>query len=101
MSQLWLGLVPLLVVGTAVLTVLAVRLPTARAPLTEATAVAVARVVEAGQSPEGRGVLLVIPESGRTRTGLLVLADPVAVEPGAEVTVRYDPDAAGGPSTIV
>jgi hypothetical protein len=100
-SQLWLGLVPLLVVGTAVLTVLALRLPAERAPLTEATAVAVARVVEAGQPPDGRGVLVAIPESGRTRTGLLVLADPVAVEPGAEVTVRYDPDAAGGPSTVV
>jgi hypothetical protein len=102
---LWLGLVPLLVVGTVVLTVLAVRLPAERAPLTEATAVAVARVVEAGRPPGGRGVVVAFPDSGRTRTGLLVLADPVAVQPGAEVTVRYDPDddpdATGGPSTIV
>lgn len=102
MSQLWLGLAPLLVVGTVLLVVLGARLPGARAPLADATATAVAHVVETGRPPGERGVLVTFDDAdGDTRTGRIVLAEAVDVEPGAEVTVRYDPTAADGPSTTV
>ncbi|TKJ19029.1 hypothetical protein A6V29_10710 [Blastococcus sp. CCUG 61487] len=102
MSQLLLGLLPLVAVGAVLVGLLAAQLPGARAPLADATATAVARVVDVGQPPDDRGVLVTFDgEDGEARTGRIVLAEPVAVEPGAEVTVRYDPTVAGGPSTTV
>jgi hypothetical protein len=102
LSQLVLGLAPLLAVGVALIVGLALQLPGAQAPLADATASAVARVQEAGRPPEGRGVLVTFDgEDGAPRTGRLVLAGPVDVAPGAEVRVRYDPAAAGGPSSTV
>ncbi|MCA0144407.1 DUF3592 domain-containing protein [Blastococcus sp. LR1] len=102
LTQLVLGLAPLLAVGVALIVALGVQLPGARAPLADATATAVARVQEAGRPPEGRGVLVTFDdEDGAARTGRLVLAEPVAVEPGAEVRVRYDPAAADGPASTV
>jgi len=99
-AQLRLGLLPLVVVGSAVLLVLGLRLADARAPLAEATSSAPARVVEAGQPPDGRGVLVAFADdTGRSRTGRLVLPAPVAVSPGTEVTVRYSPDGAR-PGTV-
>lgn len=100
-SQLWLGLGPLVGVGTVLLVVLGGQLAGARAPLADATATAVARVVETGRPPGDRGVLVTFDDDGDTRAGRIVLAQAVAVEPGAEVTVRYDPTAADGPSTTV
>lgn len=93
--QLCLGLVPLLVAGLAVLLLVLAQLSSARAPLAAATGVAVARVVEPGQPPGGRGVLVEFDDAGRVRTGVLVLAEPVEVQRGAEVAVRYVPGGAG------
>lgn len=94
-AQLCLGLAPLVAVGMAVLVVLGLRLAEARAPLAEAKGTALAHVVEAGQPPDGRGVLVAFTDNaGRSRSGRLVLAEPVAVAPGADVAVRYDPAAA-------
>lgn len=101
-SQLWLGLIPLLAVGAVLLAVLAAQLPGARAPLADATATALARVEETGRPPGNRGVLVSFDdEDGDARTGRLVLAEPVAAEPGAEVRVRYDPEASDGSATPV
>ncbi|WP_155858758.1 hypothetical protein [Candidatus Blastococcus massiliensis] len=101
-SQLWLGLVPLLVVCAALLGVLAAQLPGARAPLADATATSVARVVESGRPPGDRGLLVTFDdEDGGTRTGRIVLAEVAEVPQDAEVTVRYDPSAADGPTTTV
>jgi hypothetical protein len=91
-TQLLVGLVPLLVVGAAVLVVLGLRLADARAPLTAATDTATATVVDSGRAPEGRGVEVRFEDGGVERTGVLVFAEPVAAPPGTPVTVRYDPD---------
>ena len=87
-AQLLLGLVPLLVIGVVLLVVLLLRLAEVRAPLDAATAGGVARVVAAGQAPDGRGVSVTIDSQ---RTGVLVLARPQDVPAGATVAVRYDP----------
>jgi hypothetical protein len=90
--QLLLGLLPVLVVGLAVLVVLALRLPAARAPLAAATASAAATVQRDGGAPEGRGVTVsFVDGDGRQRTGELVLRRPLDVAPGTPLTVRYDP----------
>jgi hypothetical protein len=90
--QLLLGLVPVLVVGLVVLTVLAAGLPAARAPLAAATASATATVTADGGPPQGRGLTVSFrDEEGRARTGELVLRRAVDVPDGAALTVRYDP----------
>jgi hypothetical protein len=95
-AQLWLGLLPLLAVGMAVMLVLGVRLSEVNAPLADATEAAAARVVEAGHAPDGRGVLVAfVDAAGQPRSGLLVLADQVAVTPGTKVLVRYGPAQTG------
>ncbi|MGY1840477.1 MULTISPECIES: hypothetical protein [unclassified Modestobacter] len=89
--QLLLGLAPVLVVGAAVLVLLAVRLPELRAPLAAADTTAVATVTGAGAPPEGRGLLVRFPgPDGTERTGLLELPQAQDVPVGAQVTVRYD-----------
>lgn len=94
--QLLLGLVPVLVVGVALLVVLAVRLPGTQAPLAAASATATATVVRDGLDPAGRGVQVAFSDSGgEERTGLLVLRSAVDVAPGTPVTVQYDPASAG------
>jgi hypothetical protein len=99
--QLLLGLVPLLTVGLVVLTVLAVRLPAARAPLAAATSTAAATVTADGGAPGGRGLTVAFTDdSGRERTGRVVLRRPLDVPPGAELTVRYDPGATGDPVPV-
>ncbi|MGY2079765.1 hypothetical protein [Modestobacter sp. SYSU DS0657] len=92
--QLLLGLVPVLVVGAAVLVLLALRLTELRAPLAAADATAVATVTGVGAPPEGRGLVLRFPGPGGTElTGRLELPEPQDVPVGAQVTVRYDTDA--------
>src|SRR5215218_10291375 len=67
-AQLLLGYLPLLAVAIVLVTVLAVRLSTAREPLAAATATATATVVASGQAPDGRGVQVGFPdEDGGTR----------------------------------
>lgn len=92
--QLLLGLVPLLVVGLALVAVLAVRLSAARAPLDAATASGVATVQATGRAPDGRGVAVTLDAGGRTRRGTLVLAaasDAAGIPPGTRLGVSYDP----------
>jgi hypothetical protein len=99
--QLLLGLVPVLAVGLVVLTVLAVRLPAARAPLAAATSTATATVEQDGGAPEGRGLTVsFVDDDGRTRTGELVLRRPLDVPPGTELTVRYDPGGTADPLRV-
>ena len=100
-AQLLVGLVPVLVVGLVALTVLAVRLPSARAPLAAASATAAATVTGDGGPPDGRGLTVAFrDDAGRERTGRLVLRRPLDVAPGAPLTVRYDPDDAGDPVRV-
>jgi hypothetical protein len=92
--QLLLGLLPLLVVGLALLAVLAVRLVQARAPLDAATASGVATVQTTGGAPDGRGVRVRLDADGQTRHGVLVLAaaaDAAGIPPGTRLGVTYDP----------
>jgi hypothetical protein len=90
-SQLLYGLLPLLVLGVAALVLLLVRLSDARAPLTAATASGQATVQAVGQPPGGRGLRLAIDDGGRTRTGVLVLPGPSAVDIGTRFPVAFDP----------
>lgn len=91
-AQLLLGLVPVLVIGLVLLTVLAVRLPGVRAPLATATAAAAATVTDDGRPPGDRGLAVSFTDGeGRERTGELVLRRALDVPPGAALTVRYDP----------
>lgn len=90
-TQLLVGLVPLLVLCVAVLALLAVLLAGARAPLAAATATGRATVVASGASPDGRGLQVTIDDGGRTRRGVIVLADQQQVAEGAQLAVRYDP----------
>ncbi len=100
--QLLLGLVPVLVVGLVVLGVLGARLPGLRAPLVAASATATATVTAVGGPPDGRGLTVSFPDAeGRERTGLLELPSALVVPVGAQLTVRYDPDAAPGGTTTV
>ena len=92
--QLLLGLVPLLVVGLALLGLLAVRLAAARAPLDAATASGIATVQATGRAPGGHGVAVRLDENGRTRTGVLVLgaaSDASRIPLGARLGVSFDP----------
>jgi hypothetical protein len=98
--QLLLGLVPVLVVGVVVLTVLAVRLPGVRAPLAAATASATATVTPAGAPVDRELTVSFTDEDGRERTGVLELRRPVDVPAGAELTVRYDPADDGDPVPV-
>ena len=91
MTQLLVGLGPLLVIGIVLLIVLTLRLAEARAPLAAARASGTAHVVASGQKPDGRGVSVTIDGTPR-RTGTIVLAQPQQVAAGATVAVRYDPD---------
>ncbi len=95
--QLLLGLAPVLVVGIALLVVLALRLPGTQAPLAAADATARATVVQDRLDPAGRGVQVAFTDaSGTDRTGLLVLRTALGVAADTPVTVQYDPSAADG-----
>jgi hypothetical protein len=101
--QLLLGLVPLLVVETAVLVLLAVRLDDAQAPLSSATASARASVVATGRAPDGRGVAVTVDAEGGTRQGVLVLADAAdasGVAAGTELGVQFDPSDPPGHTAV-
>ncbi|WP_374201348.1 DUF3592 domain-containing protein [Blastococcus sp. KM273128] len=101
MTQLWLGLAPLLVVAFALLAILAAQLPDARAPLSDATAGTVARVVESERPPDRRGLLVTFEDAdGKRRTAQLILAEPTEVRPGTTVPVRYDPSSYGVSSVV-
>jgi hypothetical protein len=92
--QLLLGLVPLLVVGLALVVVLAVRFAEARAPLDAATASGVATVQATGRAPDGRGVTVGLDAGGQPRRGVLVLAaasDAAGIPRGTRLGVTYDP----------
>jgi hypothetical protein len=92
--QLLLGLVPVLVLGAAIVVVLAVRLADAQAPLSAATAFGRATVVSTGHAPDGRGVTVTVDDGGSTRHGILVLADradAAGVPGGTELGVAFDP----------
>lgn len=93
LTQLLVGLGPLLVIGVVLLIVLTLRLADTRAPLAAARASGTAHVVASGQQPDGRGVSVTIDGTPQ-RTGRLVLAQPQQVPAGAAVAVRYDPDSA-------
>ncbi|WP_369136688.1 DUF3592 domain-containing protein [Modestobacter versicolor] len=96
-AQLWLGVVPVLVVAVVLLVVLVVRLGDVRAPLDAATATATATVTEVGTAPDGRGLGVTFPGgNGAERTGTVELDRPLDVPVGAELTVRYDPDTPDG-----
>jgi hypothetical protein len=100
-TQLLVGLLPLVVTGLVVCVVLAVRLSAAQAPLAAATSTATATVVADGLAPGGRGVSVTFPgDDGRQRTGLLVLRSATPVDPGAQVTVQYDPSAPAGDTPV-
>lgn len=101
--QLLLGLLPVLVLGTAMLVVLGVRLADARAPLTAATAVARATVVSTGHAPDGRGVSVALQTDPAPRHGVLVLADPAdaaAIPRGTALGVTFDPDDPPGRTAV-
>jgi hypothetical protein len=99
--QLLLGLVPVLVVGLVLLTVLALRLPDARAPLAAATASASATVAADDGPADDRTLPVTFRDAdGRQRTGVLELRRPVDAPPGASLTVRYDPDDDGDLVTV-
>src|SRR5690242_961589 len=68
LTQLLLGLGPLLVIGIVLLIVLTLRLAEARAPLAAARESGTAHVVASGQDPDGRGVSVTIDGTPR-RTG--------------------------------
>jgi hypothetical protein len=86
------GLIPLLLVGAALLAVLTVRYSDATSPLREATARAVATVQRSGLGDDGRGVELSwTDEQGVRRSGLVRASGPGSVPVGARVEVRYVP----------
>jgi hypothetical protein len=100
-GQLLLGLVPVLVVGLVALLLLALRLPDARAPLAAATSTARAVVTAGGGPPDSRGVTVSFADdTGRQRTGLLVLQRTVDAPAGTPVTVRYDPTESSDPVPV-
>ncbi len=100
--QVLLGLVPVLVVGAVLLTVLALRLPAAQAPLAAADATAQATVLSSGLAPAGRGVQVGFDDAdGVARTGVLVLRRAVDVAAGTPVTIQYDPSGVTGPGSRV
>jgi hypothetical protein len=102
-QQLLLGLLPVLVLGTAMLVVLSVRLVDARAPLTAATSFARATVVSTGHAPDGRGVTVTLDGSDGPRRGVLVLADPAdaaGIPRGTELGVAFDPDDPPGRTAV-
>jgi hypothetical protein len=101
-GQLLLGLVPVLVVGLIALLLLALRLPDARAPLAAATGTARAVVTAGGGPPDGRGLTVSFADdTGRQRTGRLVLRRTVDAPAGTPVIVRYDPTASGPDPVLV
>jgi len=92
-KQLLLGIVPLIVIAVALLSVLAASLPDARAPLSAASERATAEVVRSGVEPNGLGVEVTFTDDGGSeQTGFLVLARPEDVPEGAEIGVQYDPE---------
>lgn len=91
--QLLLGIAPLSLIGLVLLAVLALALPTARAPLSAATQTTTAEVVRSGVAPSGRGVEVAFTDdAGEEVTGVVVLARPDDVPAGIEIGVQYDPD---------
>ncbi|MCZ2825167.1 MULTISPECIES: hypothetical protein [unclassified Modestobacter] len=95
--QLLLGLVPVLLVGVVVLVALALRLSDVQAPLAAADRAATATVTAAGTAPEGRGLDVSFrDDSGRERSGTLVLDEPLDVPVGAELTVQHPATAPAG-----
>jgi hypothetical protein len=87
------GLLPLLVVGTAVLVVLGSRFADTAAPLREATGRALATVERSGIGDDSRGVELSWTDEQQVRrTGIVRASGPGRVPAGARVEVRYVPD---------
>ena len=90
-TQLLVGLVPVLVVGVALLVVLALRLGATQEPLARATGTATATVSDVAD----RTVSVSFADAGgRPRDGRLELREAVDIPTGAEIAIRYDP--AGG-----
>lgn len=86
------GLLPLLVVGAALLVLLGVRYADAAAPLRDATARTVATVERSGLGEDGRGVELSwTDEQQLRRTGQVRASGPGRVPAGARVEIRYVP----------
>jgi hypothetical protein len=86
------GLIPLLLVGAALLAVLASRYAAAAAPLRDATARAVATVERSGLGADRRGVELSWTDEHQVRrTGVVRASGPGSVPAGAGVDIRYVP----------
>ena len=87
------GLIPLLVVGSIVIILLAIRLADESAPLRAATARATATVKSSGLGDDRRGIELTWTDSGGTQhTSTVHSARPTNIAPGAQVVVRYQPN---------
>ncbi len=92
------GLLPLLVAGAAVATVLAVRLGDAAAPVREATGRATATVVSSGSGVDGREVeLRWTDDRGTERVSRVRASGGGAVPAGRTVSLRFDPADPSGP----
>ena len=92
------GLLPLLVAGTVVIAVLAVRFVDAAAPVREATGRAQATVQRSGIGPEGREVELSwTDDRGTPRVSRVRAARAGDVPTGRTVELRYSPADPSGP----
>lgn len=86
------GLLPLLVVGTAVLVALAIRLAETSAPVREATARATATVERTGFGPDGRDLEVAwTDDTGAERRSTIRADRDTDVPVGAQIVVRYRP----------
>lgn len=92
------GLLPLLVVGPALIVVLAVRFADTAAPVRAATARATAVVQRSGLGEDGQEIQLTWTDDvDTTRTSTVRAARTTAVPAGTEVELRYRPADPGGP----
>lgn len=89
-----LGLLPLLVAGTAVTVLLAIRLAELAGPVRDATARATATVERVGLGPDARDLEVTwTDDAGARRTSYVRAARATSVPVGAEIVVRYRPGA--------
>ena len=87
-----LGLLPLLVAGSAVIAVLAVRLAETAGPVRDATARATATVQRAGFGPDRRDIQVTwTDDTGTVRTSTVHAVRASDVPVGARIVVRYRP----------
>lgn len=94
--HLLVGVLPVLVVGAAVVAVLLVRLAAAQAPLRDATATADGTVVRSRLPPTGDGVLVRWNDArGLPRESTVVVPSAGDVSPGRQVVLRYVPSDPG------